>query len=348
MSKEVKLGLFSTLCLLAAVWGYRYIKGNELFKRNISYYTTFNDVTGLAVSNAVSINGYKVGMVRDIVINPKDVKKMDVYFTITGNYNIPKNTIVELTSENVMGGKLLSLVYDQPCTTDCAKEGDFLEGKVMGLLSSMLGSDPEKYISSLSGEVKTIVEDLGSEDSKGAVNSSIRELEKTLKNMSVLTASLNRVMDANNSNISQTMANINRLTSSLAKNDQKMTTILDNFAVTSGNLKKLNLGATLDTTTNTISEAKEAILVLEKTLENTNKTMAELNLLTGKLNNGEGTIGKLMQDESIYKNLESTTYQINLLLQDLRLNPKRYLNIGLINKNRPYTYPQDDPAVKNE
>jgi phospholipid/cholesterol/gamma-HCH transport system substrate-binding protein len=347
MSKEVKLGLFSTLCLLAAVWGYRYIKGNELFKRNVTYYTTFTDVSGLAVSNSVAINGFKVGMIRDIVINPKDVKKMDVYFSITGNYDIPKNTIVEMRSENVMGGKLLSLVFDQPCTNDCAKEGDFLEGRVVGMLTSMLGTDPEKYISSISGEVKTIVEELGDENAKGSLNNSIRQLEITLKNMSALTTSLNKVMDVSSSNINQTMANINKLTTSLAKNDQKMTAILDNFAVTSGNLKKLNLGATLDTTTSAISEAKEAIIVLEKTLENTNKTMTELNVLTSKLNKGEGTIGKLLQDEAIYKNLESTTYQINLLLQDLRLNPKRYLNIGLINKNRPYTYPQDDPALKN-
>jgi phospholipid/cholesterol/gamma-HCH transport system substrate-binding protein len=347
MSKEVKLGLFSTIVLLAGVWGYRYIKGNELFKKNISYYTTFSDITGLAVSNIVSINGFKVGMIEDIVINPVDVQKMDVYFNVIGQYSIPKDTKVELRSEGIVGGKYLALVFNKACTEDCATDGAYLEGSTVGLLNSMLGGDPNDYIASLSNELKTVVEDLGSEDAQGSLNNSVRQLEVTLKNIAQLTYNLNRVLDASAGNLNQTMANVNKLTGSLAKNDQKLTAILDNFVSTSNNLKSMDLAGTLDSTTATISVAKEAIIVLEKTLENTNKTMADLNVLTTKLNNGEGTIGKLMQDETIYKNLESTTHQINLLLQDLRLNPKRYLNIGLINKNRPYTYPQDDPAIEN-
>ncbi|HMP29041.1 MAG TPA: MlaD family protein [Saprospiraceae bacterium] len=346
MSKEVKLGLFSTIVLLVGVWGYRYIKGNELFKKNVSYYTTFDDITGLAVSNIVSINGFKVGMIKDIVINPSDVRKMDVYFNIIGNYPIPKDTKVELRAEGVVGGKYLALVFDKACTADCAEDGAYLEGRNIGLFSSMLGGDPNEYITSISKELKGVVEELGAEDAKGSVNNSIRQLEVTLKNMAQLTYSLNRVMDASAGNLNQTLANVNKLTANLAKNDQKLNAILDNFVATSNNLKSLNMAATLDSTTLTISEAKEAIITLEKTLENTNKTMTDLNALTSKLNQGEGTIGKLLQDETIYKNLESTTHQINLLLQDLRLNPKRYLNIGIINKNRPYTYPQDDPAIK--
>ncbi len=347
MSKELKLGLFSTICLLIAVWGYRYIKGNELFKKNATYFTTFEDITGLAVSNSVTINGFKVGMIKDIVLNPQNVKKMDVYFSVIGDYKVPKDTKVELRSEGIVGGKFLALIFDKPCSEGCAEEGDYFVGQNVGLFTSMLGSDPNTYISSLSTELKTVVEELGSEGSKGSVNNSIKQLEFVLKNITDLTNSLNQIMESNSRSLNQTMQNVSKLTAGLAKNDDKLTKIMDNFAATSQNLRALNLAATLDSTTITISEAKGAIVTLEKTLENTNKTMTDLNMLTTKMNSGEGTIGKLMNDETIYNNLESTTHQINLLLQDLRLNPKRYLNIGLINKNRPYTYPQDDPAVKN-
>lgn len=347
MSKEVKLGLFSTICLLAGVWGYRYIKGNELFKKNMTYYTTLSDITGLSVSNIVSINGFKVGMIKDITINPTDVQKMDIYFSVIGKYSLPKDTKVELRSEGVVGGKYLALVFNKACTDNCAEDGAYFEGSTLGLLNSVLGNNPNDYITALSKELKNVVADLGSDSAEGSVNNSIRQLEITLKNIAQLTNNLNRVIDASAGNLNQTMANVNKLTASLAKNDQKLTAILDNFVATSNNLKSIDLATTLDSTTATISEAKGAIIVLEKTLENTNKTMADLNALTSKLNKGEGTIGKLMQDETIYKNLENTTHQINLLLQDLRLNPKRYLNIGIINKNRPYTYPQDDPAIEN-
>lgn len=349
MSKEFKIGLLVLISVFSAFWGYRYIKGNELFRKNNTYYTTFNDVTGLDVSNMVSINGLKVGAISKILINPKDVKKMDVYFTVTGDYNLPKNTIVEMRTESLVGGKYLALNYGEACTSDCAKHMDHLKGESIGMLGSMVSTDEVgEYVNSVTGDLKSVISSLGAEGEPGALNGSIRNLDFTLQNINNLTNTLNKLMAASYGNLNATMANMNKITGNLAANNQQITTILANFKATSEELKSLKLSETVNNTNGMITESKKAVEGLQKTLETSTKAMNDINAITSKLNSGEGSMGLLLNDKTLYTNLEKTTNQMNLLLQDLRLNPKRYLNISLINRNKAYTLPEDDPAAKEK
>jgi phospholipid/cholesterol/gamma-HCH transport system substrate-binding protein len=352
MSKELKLGILGAISIFAAVWGYTYIKGNDLFSSTKTFYTTYDDVTGLAPSNPVLVNGYKIGTVSKIVINPKNVKKMDVYFTIIGDYELPKDTKVGLVTESIVGGKMLTLSYDKPCSTDCAKDGDFLNGQVIGLLTSMLGTDDlNSYIKTFSTETKTLVDGLGQEGAPGALNSSIRQIDQVLANLGQLTANINNLLKASYSNINATTDNINKLSLTLAKSDKEISKIIGNLSTTSTNLSAINLASMADTTTLAISEAKQTMEALQASLTDIKTTTQEFNSLFGKLNSGNGSAAMLLNDKTLYNNFNKTVEQTNLLLQDLRLNPKRYINIALINKSKPYVYPILDPAdtvkVKN-
>ena len=350
MSKEIRLGILMAVAIFIAVWGYRFIKGQNLFEKNNTFHTSFADVTGLGISSDVTMNGYKIGSVTAIGINPEDVKKMDVYFTITGDYSFPKDTKVLQKSAGLVSGKLLSLEYDKPCVAgDCAPSGSYFEGKIVGIFGSMVSEkEINSYVSSASGELKEIISSLGAEDQQGAVNHSIRQLDQTLTNLSTLTNSLSKMLNSSSANINSTMANLNKITGNVATNNGQITAMMNNLSKTTEELSKIKMSNSVDTVNAFISESKEAVELLQKTLASTNKSLKEFEAISGKLNSKEGTMGKLINDNKMYDDLDKSLNNLNLLLQDFRLNPKRYVNISLIGKNKPYAYPEGDPALQPE
>lgn len=345
MSKELKLGILAAVSIFIAVWGYRYIKGQNLFEENNTYFTSFSDVSGIGISTDVTMNGYKIGAVSDIVISPRDVKKMDVYFNIVGDYKFPKDTKVLLKSAGIVSGKNLAISYGEPCTADCAQSGSYFEGVSVGLLGSMVSEEEiGAYVSGASVELKALIQSLGAEGEPGAVNHTIRQLDEVISNLSALTASLNQIAGASSANINATMASLNKITKNIAANNDQITSMLGNLNATSAELSKIQLANSVDTVNRFVSESTIAMELLQNTLTSTNKSLKELEGITAKLNDKNSTAGKLLNDDALYKDLDKTLDNLSLLLQDFRLNPKRYVNISVFGRHRPYTYPEGDPA----
>ncbi|MFZ1786921.1 MAG: MlaD family protein [Saprospiraceae bacterium] len=349
MSKEVKLGILAIVAIFLAVWGYRYIKGQDLFSKNNTYHTIFTDVTGLGVSSDVTMNGYKIGAVTAINVNPKNPKSMDVYFTITGDYQFPKNTMVVMKSGGFVSGKILTLEYTTPCSgNDCIENGALLEGKSVGLIGSMISEEEVSgYVSDASGQVKELISSLGAEGETGALNNTVRELEATMANLSKLTENSNKLISSSSASMSATMNNLNKITGNMAASNAQITAMINNLSKTTEELSKVKLSNSVDTVNAFIAESKIAVELLQATLKSTNKTMTELEGISAKINSKDGSLGKLINDDAIYKDMDKTLNNLSLLLQDFRLNPKRYVNISLINKNKPYTSPENDPALEN-
>lgn len=345
MSKEIKLGALALIAMIVSVWGYKYIKGQSLFQERATYYTSYTDVAGLEKTAAVTVNGYKVGAVTNIVVNPKDVKLMDVYFQINGSYNFPKNTIVKQKPDGLVGGKLLALVYTEPCTSNCALDGDFMTGQIIGMLGSMLGEDE---LSSAGQQLKDVIGTIGAEGEPGALNSSVRRIDQSLENINKLTASLNALTQASTANLQGTMANFNKISSNIASNNAQITEIIRNLGKVSNDFGKISFSKTVDSTNQLLSESKEAMKLLQETMKTSNEFLTDLEKITTKINKGEGTLGKMINNDEFYRNTEKTLDNLNLLLQDFRLNPKRYVNISLISKNKPYVLPSEDPALKEK
>jgi phospholipid/cholesterol/gamma-HCH transport system substrate-binding protein len=353
MSREIKLGAFAFIVLLVAIWGYTYLKGENLLNKSFTFKTTFTNVTQLNRSSPVYINGYKVGSVLSIFLNPEKLNEVIVEFYVENDYKIPTNATVNMISDGLIAGRALSVAFDKQCSgPDCAKKGHMFPGKTIGMIQSMLGGDAtevERYVGMFGEELKKTIYELGTKEGKGAINNSLMELEKTMANMSELTATTSSILSKSANNLTSTMDNMNTITGNLAASNTQITEMLSNFNAISTQLKDANVGNTITSTTETLESAQKAIEQLQGTLANTEKTMQNLDGLLTKAGSGDGTLSKLLNDKELYTNLELTSKNLSLLLQDLRLNPSRYVKVSVFGgKNKdPYVKPEEDPAFKN-
>jgi len=348
MSRETKLGIFAFLVLIVSIWGYTFLKGKNPLKKSFTFETVYSDVTSLSKSSKVFINGYAVGSVLDVELNTENLKEMIVSFNTEGDFKIPKDAVVEQINDGIVGGKVLSITFDKQCTgADCAEKRDRLQGKVVGLLGSMVGAgEVKEYASAIGGELSNVVAKIGSEDGEGALNATVLELQKTMENMAKLTETTNKIMNQSARNLTKTMQNMAAITGNLAENNAQITTMLQNFSQVSTQLKDANVGNTIASTTQTLDEAKKAMTQLQGTITNADSAMKNLHALMNKANSGDGTLAMLLNDQELYTNLESTTKNLSLLLQDFRLNPSRYVKVSVFGgKNKdPYVKPENDPA----
>jgi len=350
MSKEAKIGILTFLVLVASVWGYTFLKGKNLFSSSNTYYTVFDDVTDLSVSSPVLINGYKVGTVTKISLDLNDVKKMKVTYEVEGGeFGIPKDAIVVMKSLGFVSGRGLFLEFDKVCSgADCAENKSELQGKVVGLLGSMLGEgDIDKYSSELTMSVKSIIASLGKEGEQGSINETVRNIELITKNLAFLSAATGQMIDNTSQNLNATMANMAKITDGIAKSNKNIEHLLVNLDKITSDLAKANLDQSVVKINNTMDAASESIVELKTTLNSSTKTLNDLSQLIKKMDSGDGSMAKLMNDKQLYNNLEATTKQMNLLMQDLRLNPKRYAHFSVFGKKqKEFTLPEEDPANK--
>lgn len=299
ISKEVKTAILVLLGIALFIFGYNYLKGKNLFESDSLYYTEF-DYNALSKSSLVTVKGNAVGKVQDIVYDYK-TGKTRVAFTVSEKLKFSKNSIVKMYQTGLMNGNALAILISDE--GEPAKPGDVLKSKVeVGIITSLsknltgVSSDLNttlKTTDTLLGNINKIVVDESDEGLKKA----IAELNATLKSFKELSFSANSL---------------------ITQNDQNIAAIIDNFKTTSQNLSQLS------------EELKEANL--DDTLKNLNTAVASLNNMLSTIDNGEGSIGKLLKDDRLYTNLEGATLQLEQLLQDMKLNPKRYVHFSLFGK----------------
>jgi phospholipid/cholesterol/gamma-HCH transport system substrate-binding protein len=354
MSREIKLGAFAFIVFILGIWGYTYLKGENIWADSYTFKTSFTDVTQLTESSPVYINGYKVGTVVDIELNPSNVREILVQFYIENDYKIPTNATVIMRSDGLVSDKALTILFDKQCTEgDCAKEGHVFPGNSIGMIESLLGGDSQEikeYASIFGDEVTKTISKIGAEDGEGAINKTILDLQITMQNMAKLTETTNSILSSSAKNLNATIANMSAITSNLAASNEQITSMLNNFNTMSQQLKDANIGNTVSSTTATLESAKTTIEQLQGTLKSADSAMKNLDVVLAKANSGDGTLSKLLNDKKLYNNLESTSNNLSLLLQDLRLNPSRYVKVSVFGKKNkdPYVKPEDDPAFKKK
>ncbi|OZV68640.1 MlaD family protein [Winogradskyella aurantia] len=308
VSREVKTAVLVLSGIALFIYLFSYLKGEDLFTNTDTYYTQF-DYNALSMSSAVTVKGNKVGKVEDIKYDFKTGKTI-VSFSVNPQLEFSKNSIIRLYETGIMGGNALAIVNAYDGQT--AKPGDFIQSEVQpGLITSL-----RKNFSGLSADL----------------DSSIRTADTLMSNLNTL------VIDESSDGIKATIAELNetlRAFRSLSisvqgmvkQNENKIAGLLENFENTSSNLDSLTL------------ELKEA--GLSKTVANLDKTLIALQDVIGQVANPDGTIGKLLNDDALYNNLESATKELELLLLDIKLHPARYRRI-LSKKEIPYEEPTED------
>lgn len=313
ITREVKTAILVIGSILLFFWGYSFLKGKNLFDTTRKFYVVYDNVEGLASSAAVTINGLTVGKVNTITIQEKTGKLL-VEIQMDNEVPVAKSSTASIYEPGFIGGKQIAINPNFE-DTNYAKSGDYLQPQVkLGLTASL-----EKNLAPIQ-----------------------EKLDKVLANADALLVNLNEVLDANTkTNLKKTIAELN--------------TTMTNFSAVSGNLDKVvadnkeKLGSVvtnLDKTTGNFAKISEDLekAKLGATVENLEKTLVSVNKMMADMEAGKGTMGKLMKDEAMYNNLTKASKEIELLLQDLRLHPTRYVNVSLFGKKeKPYTAPTEQP-----
>ncbi|WP_339839865.1 MlaD family protein [uncultured Maribacter sp.] len=318
LSRELKTGIIVIGGILLFIMGFSFLKSTPIFDNSKTFYAIYPNVGGLQSGTSVSINGFSVGKVNDIKFLDEQGNLL-VTFTVGNDFKFSKNSLVELYDTGIIGGKGLQIkpVFD---ATGIAQSGDTLQTEtrpgITDLAQQKLTPLVRKFESAISGADSVLVN----------VNSVLdtntkKELKEVISGLNVLLSSLN--------------GSANSLNSILEGNKEKLDNSFNNLDVLTTNFAKLS---------DSINSAG-----IGRTLASLESTMASLNQVTQKIENGDGTLGLLMNDKELYANLNSSSKELELLLQDFRLNPKRYVNVSVFGKKqKDYTVPEDDPAQKIE
>lgn len=315
LTKEIKTAILVIVSIILFIWGYNFLKGKNLFDTSTKLYVIFESVEGLEPSSTITIKGVTVGKVNSYSF--LDNKKIVVELSITSDYPISKSSIAELQGSSPLGGKKIVIIPND-ADQNLAISGDYLKSSSKLGLTDALAQQLEPLQNKIqklldnADVLFTNVNDVLDVQTKQNLKSSISELNKTLAEFSVASKSINGLIADNKSKLNTTITNFDKTSA--------------NFAKMSDSLANANLGQT--------------VKYFEKTLINVNKLLADME-------QGKGTMGKLMKDENLYTNFSKASSELELLLQDLRLNPTRYVNVSLFGKkNKPYFAPVNDSIKK--
>lgn len=311
LTREIKTAILVIASILLFIWGYSFLKGRDLFSSYTTLYVQYDSVEGLAPSAPVTLNGLAIGKIEKITINPVDGKLL-VELQIKTEFPISKSSLATIYEPGFIGGKQIAI---EPNFSDktVVESGDRLKANVrLGLTESLskklvpLQDKIEKVLvnaDNLISGINTVFDKKTQDDLK----KSIAELSSTMEQFHKASAGVNSLLADNKAQINGAVTNFNKTAT--------------NFAKISDSINKADLG---------------------KTVKTLNATLAKVNGIMADLEAGNGSMGKLLKDDAFYNNLSKTSKELELLLQDVRLYPTRYINVSLFGKkNKPYKAPVD-------
>jgi len=314
LSREIKTGIIVVAGIVAFIFGLSYLKSSPLFENNKTFYAVYDNVGGLQPGTQVSINGFNVGNITDIRFKD-DSGKLLVTLTVNNDFEFSENSIAELFDTGIIGGKAVQIVpvFDK---APIAKSGDTLQSKIKPGITELVQQKLTPLQMKIEGAVShadTLLMNFNQildDPTKKQLQQTIASLNEVVTSFKGSADNLNLLLDNNKMQLDSSLKNVSHITS--------------NFSKLSDSLVNSDLGGTL-------TEFKT--------------TVNKLNSILAKIESGEGTLGKLQKDDALYDNLAEASKELDLLLQDFRLNPKRYVNVSVFGKKqKEYTLPENDPA----
>lgn len=343
MANETKVGLLAVISILILIWGYNFLKGKDIFSSSLDAYIEYEDIGGLEISSPVLLNGFKVGMVKDIYLKADNTGKIIVELAMNGDLKIPKSTNVLISSNGVMGGKSIILKYEGACAgSDCLQSGDQMNGGTLGMIEAMAGENYDQIMDIIT-KIDTTVRGFSSGEGGKEIEQSMADIQEIIANLKVTTAQLNMLMSASTSKITGILTNFESVTNNLAQSNSKINQVLNSTASFTKKLEGLNLEGTINGANDAVATTKVTVEKLQTTLKTADQAMLDISKMMKDINSTDGTLGLLIHDPVLYNNLNKTSRDLDLLLQDVRLNPKRYTRV-LSRKQIDYVIPEKDPA----
>ncbi len=321
ISNETKVGVLTITALTLLILGFNFLKGKDLFKKNRKIYAVFNDLGGLSKSNEVKINGYVIGTVYGIDKKDADLSGFVATINLTEEVNIPVNSKAIITSP-LVGSYYISI-----------EKGD---SSVFLKVGDTLGS--KKDIGIL-------------DDVKAQLTPTLTKVRNTLDSLNSVFGSVNGVLNGEaKNNLQQTLANFNRASSSLTSLIQTQSTTISK-TLTNAEELTASLKSNADDIKATIANAKKAsenfaAIDIQPTINNLNETVTQMKQLVAKLKSNDGTLGALLNDKTLYNKINDAILSAEILMDDLRKNPKRYVNLSVFGR-KDKTGPITSPLAKD-
>jgi phospholipid/cholesterol/gamma-HCH transport system substrate-binding protein len=332
ISNETKVGSLTAIAITLLVLGFNFLKGRSLLKTGNFLYAKYTDVKGIMPSNPVYANGFQIGSVYDVENeNGNDLNNIIVTIKLKTTYNIPDNSIAAINS-NPLGSPSLAIHLGN--SKKMLTSGDTLVSKndaglfdqITQTLNPVLDQLKTTF-HSLDSALKNI-NSIFDPTTKNNLQQTFANVNKITQSLGESTVLLNAMLNKETGSIASSMNNLDSFTKNLANNNNRITGILTNLDNTTANLSKTDINGAVDKLKNAVDS---------------------FNAVITKVNSDKGTLGALMNDKTLYNNLTNTVRSANILLDDLRTHPKRYVNISVFgkkDKSEPLSAPLSDSAQK--
>lgn len=301
VSNEVKIGAIGVITIVSFILLFNFLKGREFLKSTVNYYAIYDQVGGLSESSPVEINGYKVGIVQSIKFLDPESGKLLVVLSVNRDFKLPVNTFAEITPLSVIAGMKVQFVYgDGP---GFYSHGDTIPGRIAKSIITKL----EEELLPLKDKVSGLIVSLDSI----IVSVNREDLGAAISNLRSTTGRIDNMIRSREQELKETVANISTFSKMLSENSASMSNTFNN----------------LETITDTLASADiySSVVNLKSSLEKTSNMLENLN-------DGKGSAGQFLTNDSMYTNLNKSLESLNLLLEDLKANPKKYVHFSLFGR----------------
>lgn len=309
MNKETKIGILASVSIAFFIFGYNLLSGGDLFSSSNKFYAKYDKIDGLSPSNPVYIHGYKVGKVEDVSFLSVTKPEILVRFSVKKEIEVPKGSVAEIFNADIIGSKGIRIVPGEQLTDKYAS-GDTIAGECLSSLTDEVTAmvDPLakktiRLMSSVDSTISTfqmILDDGGTENLQG----SFASLETSMAKITKISNRMNEIL-GENSDLSQTLVSLKKITRNMDQREDDINDLLASLNKSAKSFEAIDF-----------DEAADAVKDLAAIME--------------KVNEGEGSLGKLVNDENLYKDLNQTVNSLDRLLVDFNENPKRYVNFSFI------------------
>jgi phospholipid/cholesterol/gamma-HCH transport system substrate-binding protein len=317
VSKYTKLGFLIVVSIFILVWGLSYLKGNDIFKKSDDYHVIYSRIEGLSASNDVMLSGYKIGQVKNIQFLPDHSGRLLVTFSIDSSVKLPINTIAQIVSSDFMGTRVIKInlgsgqgFYANNDTIPGDVESDLKEQVSMQVLP--IKNRAEELLGTLDSAI-TVLTVIFNEDARQNLSESFENINQTIFNIEKATADLQEVVASNKTSVTKIITNLDTITTTFSNSTKEFENTLKNLSALSDTLANISVSP-----------------MLQNIFDATDK----INALLVQLESTDNTAGMLLNDSQLYENINLLADDLNLLLNDIRVNPERYLNFSAVDLGR--------------
>jgi len=316
IKKEVKVGVLMVVSISLLAWGANFLKGTNILNENRHFYAVYDKVDGLGTSNPVVINGFKVGQVDEIEFLPDYSGRIIVKFSVTKkDFPIPEDTEAKIISADILGSKAINLQLGK--SSELIKDKDTLKSEIEASLTESVNQQIAPLKQKAEDLIKTVdsailvVSAIFNKDARTNLDASLSSIKGTLETFENTMKQVDGLVRDERKHIDGIFKNVESITANFAKNNEKLTSTIANVEAITDSLAGANLKQTVDNASIAMQQVSDIML---------------------RINNGEGSLGALINNDTLYTNLEKAAYDLDQLMLDLRLNPERYVHFSIFGK----------------